>query len=87
MRETSTYAAEVGNLGGLVGACGVLMNASGSNPDGASDEDDVAPLSVSTQRGVISGANVPAHYQSSWEITLRLHPELDLTSTTMNQGI
>jgi hypothetical protein len=38
------------------------MNASGSNPDGASDEDDVAPLSVSTQRGVFSGANVPAHY-------------------------
>ena len=62
MRETSAYAAGVGNLGGLVRACGVLMDASGSNPDGASDEDDVAPLSVSTQRGVFSGANVPAHY-------------------------
>ncbi len=52
MRETSAYAAVVGNLGGLVGACSVLMDASGSDPVGTRDEDDVAPLSCLHQIGV-----------------------------------
>ena len=84
MRETSAYAAVVGNLGGLVGACGVLMDASGSDPVGTRDEDDVAPLSCLHQIGVYSRAHsVYAHTQSSREIALRLHAELDLSSTTM----